>query len=672
MTVSTVVDHNDYTGNGVTTSFPYTFRIFKKTDLTVSVVDLNENITVLVLDTDYTVTNAGGYNGGNVVLTAPLANGWQISIARELEPTQETDLRNQGKFFAEVHEDAFDKLTMLIQQAYSVFRLALRKPSSIANWYDALNNYIRNLRDPRDPQDAATKNYVDALANNNYSRTLRVPEQIPQLPDAATRANKIVAFDSAGNPYAVLPPSGSASDVLLQIAQPGFDKHVGSSWGGGSVWEDYPYKGNVRPSKVIYPTMSNSQIQTILAAGGEIYVSDGVYDVSSPTETWKLAQNSRIYFSANSLLRATANNVTVLRMSSLDVSSSFIRNCKAFMPRISLNGKTGCIGIHVYSARNNSSLEDPWVDMTLGTGCIGIQIEFMSYGVIVTRPEVLNGNTGGTRILIRNGPNAISIRDHRCYSGVPADGQPDRSITVLNGLDGSFSFDYITTFPTASVNITGGYSQNTNQYGLLDSGVSTYVDGVYFENNAVSDVSLGSGSYYFTSIGTHHSLNIGQSCFRGRGANYAKIGVFGPATRSVGQYDFDSACKQCSADGSQIWGDFLNSPGALDGLRLDLGMGSIKQYSATDLPIKVREGYRSYRINVTSGLNITITGTPYDGQVLSVTARGSNIASLTFAGVPVDVTGANTAITKTGQFTATYWASIGKWTLSMPQWTASA
>lgn len=101
-------------------------------------------------------------------------------------------------------------------------------------------------------------------------------------------------------------------------------------------------------------------------------------------------------------------------------------------------------------------------------------------------------------------------------------------------------------------------------------------------------------------------------------------------------------------------------------------MGSIKQYSTTDLPIKIREGYRSYRLNVTSGLNIAISGTPYDGQVLSVTARGSNIASLTFAGVPVDVTGANTATTKTGQFTATYWASIGKWTLSMPQWTASA
>lgn len=227
MTVSTVVDHNDYTGNGVTISFPYTFRIFKKTDLAVLVVDLNENITVLALDTDYTVTNAGGYNGGNVVLTTPLENGWQISIARELEPTQETDLCNQGKFFAEVHEDALDKLTMLIQQVGSMFRLALRKPSNIANWYDALGNYIRNLRDPRDPQDAATKKYVDDVNTTNLSKTLRVPEPINELPSAANRANKMPAFDEHGNAIVILPPSGSASDVMLELAKPDGLKRIG-------------------------------------------------------------------------------------------------------------------------------------------------------------------------------------------------------------------------------------------------------------------------------------------------------------------------------------------------------------------------------------------------------------------------------------------------------------
>ncbi|EPX4282861.1 hypothetical protein ACW0LR_004167 [Citrobacter freundii] len=223
MTVSTEVDHNDYTGNGVTTSFPYTFRIFKKSDLVVQVVDLNENITELILDTDYTVTGAGGYSGGNVILMAALANGYQISISRELPVTQETDLRNQGKFFAEVHEDAFDKLTMLIQQVRSWLSLALRKPSFVANYYDALNNYIRNLRDPSLPQDAATKNYVDSLSGTNLNRSLRVPEAfISMLPDAEGRRNKTLSFDNSGSPLLLDPASsGLWGYVLIDSFQAG-------------------------------------------------------------------------------------------------------------------------------------------------------------------------------------------------------------------------------------------------------------------------------------------------------------------------------------------------------------------------------------------------------------------------------------------------------------------
>ncbi|HCA7158050.1 TPA: tail fiber domain-containing protein [Klebsiella pneumoniae] len=241
MTVSTEVDHNDYTGNGVTTSFPYTFRIFKKSDLTVQVADPNENITVLTLDTDYSVTGAGTYSGGNVVLTSPLANGWQISISRNLPVTQETDLRNQGKFFAEVHEDAFDKLTMLIQQCFGFLRLALRKPSFIANYYDALNNRIRNLRDPSQAQDASTKNYVDEQIyqtdlswqqgdvildqkiNSNFSKTIRVPESsVEELYPIEARKNSLFGWNSSGRPVPIFSMTETADlSVKLASLEPG-------------------------------------------------------------------------------------------------------------------------------------------------------------------------------------------------------------------------------------------------------------------------------------------------------------------------------------------------------------------------------------------------------------------------------------------------------------------
>lgn len=237
MTVSTQVSRNEYTGNGATTQYDFTFRILDKSHLLVQTLDTSESIVTLTLGTDYTVTGVNRYNGGKVVLTSALPVGYKISIERSTPVTQESSIRNQGGFFPEIHEDALDKLTMLVQQAYGWWSgLSLRKPSWLANYYDALNNRIRNLRDPSQAQDAATKNYVDVQIvdntnawkngdaildqkiDSNFARTLRVPEStVDQLSPVSVRKNSLLGWDSNGKPIPVFSMTDTA-DLAVKLA----------------------------------------------------------------------------------------------------------------------------------------------------------------------------------------------------------------------------------------------------------------------------------------------------------------------------------------------------------------------------------------------------------------------------------------------------------------------
>jgi hypothetical protein len=116
----------DYVGNGAVDTYSYSYKIFLNTDLLVTVRDTDDVETALTLTTDYTVTGVGSSSGGNVVLVnsaqdwldgdGDLKTGYALTIRRVRPLTQETDIRNQGEFFPEVHEDTFDILTMIDQQ----------------------------------------------------------------------------------------------------------------------------------------------------------------------------------------------------------------------------------------------------------------------------------------------------------------------------------------------------------------------------------------------------------------------------------------------------------------------------------------------------------------------------------------------------------------------------
>ncbi|WP_368871847.1 hypothetical protein [Proteus terrae] len=223
MTVSTELSHEEYVGNGVTTDFDFRFRIFESRHLIVVVADNDGNETTLKNGTDYTIVGAGSYHGGKVVLNKPLARGWTILLERDLPVVQETDLRNQGKFFAEVHEDAFDYLTMLIQKALGTFSLSLRKPTYLSNYYDAKGNRIANLASPKVGTDAANKDYVDNSIKYIDSKTLRVKDKaIPALPSAEQRRNKQLGFDNEGYPQLLDPAeTGSLGYVLVDSFEKG-------------------------------------------------------------------------------------------------------------------------------------------------------------------------------------------------------------------------------------------------------------------------------------------------------------------------------------------------------------------------------------------------------------------------------------------------------------------
>lgn len=160
MTVPTLNSVAEFATNGVTTNYPFFFKFLANEDLVVTYVNPLGVSAVLTFGLQYTVNGAGDEDGGSVVTTTALAGPGQLIVSREMDAYQQTSLRNQGKFLAETHEDVFDRLTMLIQQGFSIFKRALVRPFG-RDYYDAENRRIANLADPTELQDAATRGWSE-------------------------------------------------------------------------------------------------------------------------------------------------------------------------------------------------------------------------------------------------------------------------------------------------------------------------------------------------------------------------------------------------------------------------------------------------------------------------------------------------------------------------------
>lgn len=154
-----------YTGNGIATSFSFSFKVFQASDLVVTRQLISSGAeTTLVLNTDYTVSlnpNQDLNPGGSVVLPSALAATFNLTITSGVLNLQPTSLTNAGGFYPTVINDALDRATILVQQLRERLLRSISYPVS-------------------DPSNVATT-----------------------LPAAAQRASKVLSFNVNGAPEAL-------------------------------------------------------------------------------------------------------------------------------------------------------------------------------------------------------------------------------------------------------------------------------------------------------------------------------------------------------------------------------------------------------------------------------------------------------------------------------------
>lgn len=148
MTIESNISKNTFAGNGQTTIFPFTYKIWKTDEIKVTIED-EKGITSSITPFAVTINKNGG---GDVVLylddenKTPIPTGYTIALTRNMPFLQEQDYLNGGRFNAEVIEDNFDIACAERQQLKEAVERTIQIPPTSGIKPEKLLNEIFNAK----------------------------------------------------------------------------------------------------------------------------------------------------------------------------------------------------------------------------------------------------------------------------------------------------------------------------------------------------------------------------------------------------------------------------------------------------------------------------------------------------------------------------------------------
>ncbi len=169
---------NKYKTDGEQVIFSVTYPIYKSTDLKVLLSDGAHAETILLIDTDYTVSINADHSGGLVIMSAPPPSGHILAISLNLPLVQSLDLSSTNTVSTEALETELDKQVQMIQQISDAVNLAVQVPVTSDKTPNQLMDDIFTARDETQASaeaaaqsaTAAEKSAVDAAASESHAK----------------------------------------------------------------------------------------------------------------------------------------------------------------------------------------------------------------------------------------------------------------------------------------------------------------------------------------------------------------------------------------------------------------------------------------------------------------------------------------------------------------------